>query len=38
MEVDTVPKNKYVLLLDNRQEQRLVRIADTKYPSHHSGS
>lgn len=33
MEVDAVPKDKYILLLDNRLEQRLVRIADTKYPS-----
>lgn len=38
MEVDAVPKDKYILLFDNRQEQRLVRIADTKYPLPYSGS
>jgi hypothetical protein len=33
-----VPRDKYILLIDNRQEQRLVRIADTKYFAPHPGN
>ena len=32
------PKDKYILLVDNRQEQRLVRILDNKYHFPHAES
>lgn len=38
VEPDQVPRDKFVLLIDNRQEQRLIRIADNKYSPFNSES